>query len=345
MAVAPFLVPVGGFLGAGKTSLILSASRVLHEHGFGAAAIFNDQGGNLVDTAFVAQHGIATDEVAGACFCCRFSELMAVADQLRALRPDVIFIEPVGSCTDLAATVMRPLLVEGDGRYRIAPLSVLVDPGRMASLSDASMSFLFEKQLAEADLVVFSKSDLQTGTPQLSGRAVRSLSARTGQGVQAWLDEVLSGAFSVGEQSLDIDYEAYAKAEAALGWLNWSGTVELDTALSPAELIGPWIDRLQEALDRRVSELAHLKVLDQVGGGYLKASVTSNDGEPCIEGDLGASPERLHAIRINLRAVIAPGELREVFTQELKRVPGTITATAFQCFSPAPPQPERRVSK
>jgi CobW/HypB/UreG, nucleotide-binding domain len=342
----PFLVPVGGFLGAGKTSLILAASRVLQERGFRAAAIFNDQGGELVDTAHVLRQGIFTGEVAGACFCCRFSELLSVADQLRALDPHVIFIEPVGSCTDLAATVMRPLLSDRRSRYRLAPLTVLVDPTRLAELrspgADPSLTFLFETQIAEADLVVFSKFDLLKERPALPGSVVRFLSAKTGQGVRAWLDEALSGALTVGGAAMEIDYAAYARAEAALGWLNWSGTVELEQAISPAELIGPWMDGLQGALGRRGATVAHLKVLDQAGGAYLKTAVTGNGADPVIEGDLMASPETVHVVRFNVRAVIGADDLRNVFERELERVPGGKVVHAFQCFSPAAPRPERR---
>ena len=101
---------VGGFLGAGKTSLILAAARVLERQGLRAAAILNDQGDDLVDTRIAREHGLAADQVAGGCFCCRFSDLLEAAERLEAYEPDVIFAEAVGSCTDLAATVLRPLL-------------------------------------------------------------------------------------------------------------------------------------------------------------------------------------------------------------------------------------------
>lgn len=348
----PFLVPVGGLLGAGKTSLIIAASRVLQERGFKAAAILNDQGTDLVDTAHVLRHGVFAGEVAGACFCCRFSELLSVADQLRTLAPHVIFLEPVGSCTDLTATVMRPLLEESQRDqeqgepYRIAPLTVLVDPVRLAELEkdgcDGSLAFLFEQQMAEADLIVLSKCDLHMALPELPGKEVRVLSARTGRGVRAWLDEVLSGELPVGGHSLEIDYAEYARAEAALGWLNWSGTILLEEPLSPAMVIGPWVDSLHRALRDCGAVVAHLKVLDQAGGAYLKAAITNNEGQPMIEGDLGASPELMHRIRFNVRAVIGFSRLREVFMRELGRVPGSKSVEAFQCFSPGAPRPERR---
>ena len=130
---------VGGFLGAGKTSLILAAARVLERQGLRAAAILNDQGDDLVDTRIAREHGLAADQVAGGCFCCRFSDLLEAAERLEAYEPDVIFAEAVGSCTDLAATVLRPLMSEYAGRFRVAPLTVLLDPVRVTSPLDPDM--------------------------------------------------------------------------------------------------------------------------------------------------------------------------------------------------------------
>jgi hypothetical protein len=219
----------------------------------------------------------------------------------------------------------------------------LIDPARYTNSDDLSIRFLLEKQIAEADLVAFSKSDLYPEIPTIPGHVTRSLSARTGHGVRAWLDEVLSGELPAGAKSLEIDYAAYARAEAALGWLNWSGLVALNEPVTPAELIGPWVEGLQRRLRDRNAEVAHLKVLDQAGGAWLKAAATSNDRDPVIEGDLTASPEPVHAIRINIRAVIAPVELEQLFKDELQRIAGRKIVSSFQCFSPAAPEPERRI--
>jgi G3E family GTPase len=66
----------------------------------------------------------------------------------------------------------------------------------MHTEADANIAFLFHKQLQEADLVCVTKSDLHATLPDLSVRHVRQISARTGQGVAAWLDEVLAGELS-----------------------------------------------------------------------------------------------------------------------------------------------------
>src|SRR6185312_8109073 len=129
-----WIVPVGGFLGAGKTTLVIAAARHLQQQGLKPAAILNDQGADLVDTAYTRASGLPASEVTGGCFCCRFSDFLAAADQLRSYAPDVIFAEPVGSCTDLSATILQPLKSGSLGQYRLAPLTVLVDPTRAADI-------------------------------------------------------------------------------------------------------------------------------------------------------------------------------------------------------------------
>src|SRR4051794_11627980 len=133
----PIIVPIGGFLGAGKTSLILAASRVLKQNGMKSAAILNDQGGDLVDTLYVKENGVQADEVTGGCFCCRFSDLIEATARLRVYSPDIIFAEAVGSCTDISATTLQPLKLYYSGDFQIAPYTVLVDPARAEELAKA----------------------------------------------------------------------------------------------------------------------------------------------------------------------------------------------------------------
>ena len=74
-----------------------------------------------VDTNTFRGQGFATREVPGACFCCRFDDLIDRVGSLEtAERPDVILAEPVGSCTDLVATVVQPLKDLYGGRFEVA---------------------------------------------------------------------------------------------------------------------------------------------------------------------------------------------------------------------------------
>jgi hypothetical protein len=344
----PWVVLVGGFLGSGKTTLILAAARELQRRGLRSAMVWNDQGEDLVDSRYAALSGMRSGEVTGGCFCCRLSQLIDAIDDLRAYAPDVIFAEPVGSCTDLSATVLRPLL-EYSETYQLSPLTVLVDPLRARSMlegdADPDMRFLFDKQLQEADLVCFTKSDLYPDHPGIGVPHARQLSAKSGQGVAAWLNEVLSGAIARGDQALEIDYSEYARAEAALAWLNLRAVFEPKSLLSPAMLLGPLLDQLDTALSAEKISIAHLKAIVTSPTGFLKAAICGNGQEPVVEGDLDASPAGKLELLLNLRAVGQPAQVRSIVERELDKLDAGVTQCAIDCFSPAAPVPERRIPK
>lgn len=343
----PWVVIVGGFLGSGKTTLILAGAQELERRGMRSAIILNDQGGALVDTSYAALNGRQTGEVTGGCMCCRFSDLIRVMGELVAHSPDVIFAEPVGSCTDISATILHPLLKYSD-RYRLAPFTVLVDPERANALqrpdADPGLSFLFGKQLEEADLLCFTKSDLALGHPQISTEHVRQISAKTGQGVAAWLDEILSGDLKVGREILDIDYQQYAQAEATLVWLNLRVNIEASVPCSPAMVLGPLLDRLDAEFTAKRISIVHLKAMIDSPAGFLKAAVCANGQQPVVEGALDASPSSKHDLLLNLRALGHASQVRDIVEQEIYRIDGTLSGFDIACFHPAPPRPERRIA-
>src|SRR5208283_3230513 len=118
-------IMIGGFLGAGKTTAVGELARHLSERGLRVGLITNDQGRNLVDTTMLRSQGFVTEEIPGGCFCCRFNSLVEAAQRLRQhSQPEVFIAEPVGSCTDLVATVAYPLRRLYGGNFTVAPVSV-----------------------------------------------------------------------------------------------------------------------------------------------------------------------------------------------------------------------------
>ena len=308
----PLLAVVGGFLGAGKTTLILTAARLLEQRGLRAAAILNDQGGDLVDTHYAGALGVACDQVTGGCFCCRFPDLVDAAGRLLAYQPDVIFAEDVGSCTDIVATTLRPLLRDYADRFRVAPLTVVLHPH--ASFGHPGLDFLYQNQVAEAD-ILFAR----------------------GESVQAWIDRLLAGDTPAGVRALDIDYARYAEAEAALSWLNLRVTARAAPPISAPLLIGPLLDRLEPQI-----RIVHLKLFMQSDAGYLKAALTGNGQDPMVEGALDASPSRRHEILLNVRALTDPESLRAAVEREFAALPARLTWRHVECFRPAAPVPFQR---
>ena len=344
---APWLVLIGGFLGAGKTTLMLAAANELQRRGLRSAVIVNDQGDALVDTLHSALHHVLNEEVTGGCFCCQFSDLLSRMERLRSHRPDVIFAEPVGSCTDIVSTVLRPLRDYRDS-YRLAPLTVLVDPGRAEALlreeADENLSFLFRKQIDEADLICFSKSDVSPQVPDIGRTPIRQISAKTNQGVSAWLDEVLSGHLSVAKQPLEIDYAQYAQAEAMLAWLNLKAHIQTDIALPPSLILGPLLDALDSAFTNSGISIVHLKAIVNSESGFVKVAICSNGAVPSVEGMLDACPAKNHELLLNLRCIGNAERVRKIAELCLTQSGLKLTHVQTSCFHPAPPRPERRIT-
>ena len=348
MSETPHLVLVGGFLGAGKTTLILAAARELARQGLRSAVILNDQGDSLVDTQLARAQGLEASEVVGGCFCCRFSDLLESAERLLEHSPDVIFAEPVGSCTDLNATTVLPIQASYRDRFRLAPLTVLVDPAKARALAapgaDPDQVFLFSKQVQEADLVCMTKADAHPETPEVGHPNVRHLSARTGDGVAAWLDEVLSGRLAASGRVLDIDYERYARAEAALVWLNLEVALDCDPPQTPAMVLGPLFDGIEAGLTAAAIAIVHLKASVTSDSGWVKAAVCANGDQPEVEGDLDASPTRRHRILVNLRSGGDPESVRAMVETEVAKLNGQPGGLHLACFRPSAPKPQHRMT-
>ena len=73
MTMQTRIILVGGFLGAGKTTLIWRVAEKLMSQGKGVGLITNEQAPELVDSELLRRQNLAVSEVAGSCFCCNFN--------------------------------------------------------------------------------------------------------------------------------------------------------------------------------------------------------------------------------------------------------------------------------
>lgn len=351
------LVITGGFLGAGKTTLLLKAAQQLTERGYRVGLLTNDQGEDLVDTALGVQADIPVTEVAGGCFCCRFPDLLTGLQRLQEVAaPDLVLLEPVGSCTDLVATVVRPLVQFHGDRYQLAPLTILLDSTRDLTSFPPNVHYLYQQQLAEAELLLLTKADqlaptpveaklnaLQEAYPQATPLAI---SAHTGAGLDAWLSIVL-GQSSRNPEALLIDYDRYAAAEAALGWLNVKGLVRADQDFSAQAWTSTLLTTLADTFTAQGAPIAHIKTLVSTPQANFKASVTQ--AETPIVWDLQQGTpqtQRLDFI-LNVRVNAAPALLEQIVVQSVEAIkPGAGARyyfNHFECFSPLPPTPTYQI--
>lgn len=359
---------IGGFLGAGKTTAVARLARRLTDRGLKVGLITNDQGSELVDTKMLRSKGFATEEIPGGCFCCRFNSLMDAAERLEeASRPDIFIAEPVGSCTDLVATVTYPLRRIYGENFSIAPLSVLVDPIRARRVLglEAGGSFspkviyIYRKQLEEADVIIISKCELLTPDAlvelstvlqcEFPRAQVIAASPRDGINLEPWFD-LIESAEQQPRSTMEVDYEIYADGEALLGWLNATINVKSQNEFDAQELLASLAQSLQKRLAAADAEIAHLKMTlspdDAIGGEVAVINLVRNDFRPELSIQLDEPVEGAQII-LNLRAEADPDLLAVVVRQSIAEVQSVhagldMKLDHLEHFRPGKPSPTHR---
>jgi G3E family GTPase len=363
-------IMIGGFLGAGKTTAMLRLARKLVADGLRVGLITNDQSSGLVDTALARASGLPVEEITGGCFCCRFQSLMDAAGNLtRDTAPEVFLAEPVGSCTDLRASVAYPLRRLYGERFSVAPLSVLVDPVRSLRILGLEpgkvfapkVVYVYRKQLEEADVIVINKSDLidadrlerlRDGLAIEFPRAqILAISALHSRGLDAWFDTVLGGDMS-SFTAPELDYGLYAEGEALLGWYNATVHLEQAAPFSGNRLLEALAENIQQHLESASIEIAHLKMTlapDEDAGDIGVINLVRGDSLPFMAHSLAADLCCGELI-VNLRAEGDPDLFHSIVTRSLQDAAASesrmeITFQHSEHFRPAKPVPTYRMAE
>lgn len=363
-------IMIGGFLGAGKTTSVAQLANWLSQRGSRVGLITNDQGSRLVDTQLLGSRRFPVEEIAGGCFCCRFNSLVEAAKRLTVQStPDVFVAEPVGSCTDLVATVTYPLRKLYGSNFLISPLSVLVDPIRAMRVLglDQSQSFsekvlyIYRKQLEEADVLVINKCDLlnpanlaalrnklETEFPKAR---IFEVSARNGTGTEPWFEHITSRE-QVARAIVEVDYQTYAEGEAELGWLNCTIQLKSGNAFDANHFLSNLASDMQLRLNQVGAEIAHLKMtLDSNNdlGDLAVINLVRNDFVPELSQQL-KDKFKSGELTINMRAEAAPETLRDIVTAAMERCASAYPTLSWQVqhiefFRPGKPTPTHRVTE
>ena len=358
-------IMIGGFLGAGKTTTVAKLARKLTDQGLRVGLITNDQGRELVDTLTLRSQGFETAEILGGCFCCRFNSLIEASQKLSTkMRPDVFIAEPVGSCTDLVATVTYPLRRLYGNDFTVAPVSVMVDPVRALRVLGVEkgggfsekVAYIYAKQLEEADLIVINKSELLDAARLKALRAalaakfprteVLAVSARQGTNLDAWFAWLTSETQAT-RKTMKVDYDLYAAGEALMGWLNCTVRLTATKLFDADSLLQQLASEIQKRLQAQQVEIAHLKMTFSADGDHMAvANVVRNDIVPELGMKLG-EPVKEGEVIINLRAEASPDVLAATVKESVPAIAAefpTLQAKLnhLEHFRPGRPSPTHR---
>jgi len=356
---------IGGFLGAGKTTTIGRLASHYVAQGLNVALVTNDQAYNLVDTHTLRAQGFEVGEVPGACFCCKFDDLIDTVGSLSNEKtPDIVIAEPVGSCTDLVATVIEPMRELFGDRFEVGPLVVLLKPvhGKkiLAEQKGKGVSpkaeYIFLKQLEEADAIAINKIDrlseadqedlLQLVKKRFSEVEVFGLSAREGTGFEQLVDAA-AGQPAKRNKMMEMDYKAYAEGEAELGWLNCQTRAESESKFDLDDLVLKLVQGIGTSLKRADLEVAHLKVLGQTLNDAAVANLVGSE----VDSELSLASEiktQGADLLVNARVAASPEELESIVNSVTSRLAAelqvNLTVGNMQSFRPGKPEPTHRAN-
>jgi len=193
---------VGGFLGAGKTTLVRNLLRQAQAEGVRLAIISNEFGDTGIDRALLEAGEQGYIELDGGCVCCRLSDTLGetIAAILKATQPDRLVLECSGVALpgEVLLTFWRPPV---DALIAEEVIVVVADGEVLAR--DEELDETFVEQLEAGDVVLLNKCDLLSADEL--ARAVTRAGDITGgrpllQTVQSVVDAALLFPADAGER-------------------------------------------------------------------------------------------------------------------------------------------------
>ena len=154
------MIVIAGFLGSGKTTLVLSAVKDIYErYGKKVAVIVNDFGTIGIDGKVMEKYGLQVKELAAGCICCTLGTnlLVTVKEIYDKMQPDVIIIEPTGIANPESVVALLAQSEEDWAPEKVHSV-VIIDAHRFPVLMKAFERPL-KAQLANSEFIVINKID------------------------------------------------------------------------------------------------------------------------------------------------------------------------------------------
>lgn len=299
------LIVIAGFLGSGKTSLLLPLARRLSQAGSRLAVVENEVGKIGVDDQVLKAEGLRVREIYSGCVCCslRGDLVQALLELERSWNPDVVLLEPSGVA---GPDQVRDAFVGYGGNLGCRLVIVVLDATRAPLLQSGYLP-LVRRGVEAADVLVVNKcdaaapgaaDDLACWAHAIRPRVpVLAVSAQTGAGLEALSEQVAAARSAAlrtpasapaGDAPQRHDHTHKDAAVFAFRRkLCWP------EPLAAADLQGRLATLLQSlaaaAAGAESSLPGHIKAVFRPtdGAGYLLLSMTAADRPPQPRGRLG----------------------------------------------------------
>ena len=156
------LILISGFLGSGKTTMLLSTvDQIIAMTNKKVVIIKNDFGNVGIDAKVMEKSGLQVRELPSGCICCTLGVdfLKTLTTVATEYHPDLVFVEPSGLADPASIiTVMKGYKGPKVERIRVM---IIVDAVRFNLISRA-MPAPMERQLKIGDVIVINKIDEAT---------------------------------------------------------------------------------------------------------------------------------------------------------------------------------------
>ena len=199
------ITQIAGFLGCGKTTLLLKLSRQIAAEGERKIALVVNEIGEIpVDGKVIEESGMQVKDIGGGCICCEVASTFAktIYRLYKDFSPDHVLVEPTGVAVPHQVK-LAARMGGRDAKISIGPAIVLFDATRPAELLDMDMlGQLVTTQIKDADVIAISKVDaVDDAAVSESAEKVREFNAKadilnlssfTGAGLDRLTDIILS---------------------------------------------------------------------------------------------------------------------------------------------------------
>ena len=339
---------MSGFLGAGKTTVMMALTDHLTRTGRKAAMISNDLGGRgLADYRYSKAAGIKAEEISGSCIC---NVTQHLVERLRRLYTDdecqLVMSDIPGFGVGALKHVYYRLRDLYPDDCRLAPFTVVTEGSLLEKWTD-EFEVLIRSQLLEGDLIVLNKADLYTDEEKETyldlirticpKTPVILVSALTGEGIPDLADYLYSQETGFPEPDFGFSNKEFQAAFRKLSMYNCQYYTEVCcNDFDANDYLTDLACRIKDGLKEQGYDVPHLKLFAQrEDGAYSRADLLGVDKEVILSHRMEGRCVDLPVV-INTTSAAAAPDLSGIIDQAIDDVSGLYNLSVViyfkECF-------------